>query len=576
MKLPRKIPDLSTKSLVGLGLFSAVSTVLDATALITLVPLASTIASGKDEFRGRILGVSLRPSVSVLLLVTVGLVVSRGLAGVLTGRQIARIGSEYEAGKRQRLFAAFVDSDWDLQSKELSGHLLETMTSAVQRTTSAVGSLCGGLVSVISLFMLTAFALVVSPPFSVAIVVAIVGLFFAVRPISKLAFRYSRQQRAINFNYAHNVSQATSMAKEIKVFDARDAVREENQRLVSANRRNRYRQLFLADLVPNVYQSLALLGVVLGLAVVWWLEVAELTSLAAIVLLLVRALTQSQGLQGTYHKLVDARPFFELLKDRLEIMDAARQSSGGVELTTIESIGFSQVSFSYLSGETVLHDVSFETRRGEAIGVVGPSGAGKSTFVQLLLRLRRPDSGAVLVNGRPAEEFSLSSWFGRIGFVPQEPVLLDASVADNIRFYRPGVTQEAIVRAARLAHVHDEIMSWPKGYDTPVGDRGGEVSGGQRQRLCIARALLLEPDIIILDEPTSSLDAHSEAQIQQTMQELHGQVTLFIVAHRLTTLNICDRIMVFREGVLQAFAERQQLAQENVYYSDALRLSRLP
>ena len=450
------------------------------------------------------------------------------------------------------------------------------MTSAVQRTTSAVGSLCGGLVSLISLVMLTAFALAVSPPFSVAIVVAILGLFFAVRPISKLAFRYSRQQRTINFNYAHNVSQATSMAKEIKVFDARDAVREENQRLVSANRHNRYRQLLLADLVPNVYQSSALLGVVLGLAVVWWLRVGELASLAAIVLLLVRALTQSQGLQGTYHKLVDARPFFELLKDRLEIMDAARQSSGGVELTTIESIGFSQVSFSYLSGETVLHDVSFETRRGEAIGVVGPSGAGKSTFVQLLLRLRRPDSGAVLVNGQPAEEFSLSSWFGRIGFVPQEPVLLDASVADNIRFYRPGVTQEAIVRAARLAHVHDEIMSWPKGYDAPVGDRGGEVSGGQRQRLCIARALLLEPDIIILDEPTSSLDAHSEAQIQQTMQELHGQVTLFIVAHRLTTLNICDRIMVFREGVLQAFAERQQLAQENVYYSDALRLSRLP
>src|SRR5262249_17350111 len=163
---------------------------------------------------------------------------------------------------------------------------------------------------------------------------------------------------------------------------------------------------------------------------------------------------------------------------------------------------------------------SFTVAKGEVIGVVGPSGAGKSTLVQLLLRLREPTTGKMLTDGHDVRELSLDDWYRRFTFVPQEARLFSGTVGDNIRFFREDVDQAAIELAAKRAHLHEEIMAWPDAYDTPVGERGGQLSGGQRQRLCIARALADDPDVIVLDEPTSSLDIRSDALIRETLAEL--------------------------------------------------------
>jgi ATP-binding cassette subfamily B protein len=159
----------------------------------------------------------------------------------------------------------------------------------------------------------------------------------------------------------------------------------------------------------------------------------------------------------------------------------------------------------------------------------------------VLLRLRTPTNGHYLVNGREAEEFARLDWFARVAYLPQDPQLVAGSVSENIRFFRPGIDEAAIVAAARAAGIHDEICSWVAGYDTIIGQRADAVSGGQRQRLCLARALVGLPEILVLDEPTAALDAHSEALVHQSLERLKGQITLVIVAHRSSILTLCDR-----------------------------------
>jgi ATP-binding cassette subfamily B protein len=216
----------------------------------------------------------------------------------------------------------------------------------------------------------------------------------------------------------------------------------------------------------------------------------------------------------------------------------------------------------------VLEDVSFEVRGRESIGIVGPSGAGKSTMVQVLLRLREPGSGSYLVNGVPTREYANADWHTRVAYVPQEPRVLHASVRDNIRYFRD-IDDEAIERAARLAQIHDDIMSWSAGYDTIIGPRADAVSGGQKQRVCLARALAAEPAVLVLDEPTSALDPQSESLIGTSLSTLRHELTLFIVAHRMSTLDICDRVMVIVDGKLVAFDTRETLEVENSYYRSA-------
>jgi ABC-type multidrug transport system fused ATPase/permease subunit len=186
-------------------------------------------------------------------------------------------------------------------------------------------------------------------------------------------------------------------------------------------------------------------------------------------------------------------------------------------------------------------------------------------MVQILLSLREPRSGRFVINGMDATQIRLSDLHRRIAYVPQAPKLLHATVADNVRFHRD-YDDAAVERACRQARVHDEIMAWPAGYQTIVGPRADAVSGGQQQRICLARALVSNPSMLVLDEPTSALDPRSEALIQQSLQALQDQMTLFIIAHRMSTLSICDRVIVVLNGELDAFATLPELSESNDYY----------
>jgi len=172
------------------------------------------------------------------------------------------------------------------------------------------------------------------------------------------------------------------------------------------------------------------------------------------------------------------------------------------------------------------------------------------------------------VNGTPAERFSREDWRRAVAYLPQEPRLLHASVAENIRFFRP-LGDEAIERAARLAGIHKDIVGWSAGYETIIGPRADAISGGQQQRICLARALAANPEVLVLDEPTSALDPHTERAIQESLGALKHELTMFIVAHRMSTLDVCDRVMVIVDGRLEAFDTASALHVNSSYFRAA-------
>jgi ABC-type multidrug transport system fused ATPase/permease subunit len=403
---------------------------------------------------------------------------------------------------------------------------------------------------------------------AILVLAAAAALSAGLRPLSKLGSRRSRELSRASMQFASGINEAVRLAEETHVFGAEQAQREREEALQAEVSVPFYYTNMLARLVPGIYQSLIYLLVLMALAGLYFVGSGRVTALGAVVLLLVRAGAYGQQGQAAFQALRQCLPFIERLQQAQQRYLTTSPPTGSERLEDVRELSLDSVSYAYDPGRPVLSGVSFAVTGGETIGIIGPSGAGKSTLVQILLGLRAPDVGRYEINGILAEQFRREDWHSRIAYVPQEPRLLHGTVAENIRFFR-SIEDVAVERAARLAGIHDDVMSWSAGYETTIGPRADAVSGGQQQRICLARALAAEPQILVLDEPTSALDPHAEALIQQSLRGLKGRLTLFVVAHRMSTLDICERVMVIVDGQMEAFEPLGDLMHKSPYYSSA-------
>jgi subfamily B ATP-binding cassette protein MsbA len=244
-----------------------------------------------------------------------------------------------------------------------------------------------------------------------------------------------------------------------------------------------------------------------------------------------------------------------------EILKLEKEPDQGAALLPgfADRIDFEDVAFSYDGSEVVLDGISFQVHRGEVLAIVGSSGAGKSTLVNLLPRFYDVSSGRIMIDGRDIRDFRLDSLRRQIAVVSQDVILFDASIAENIGYGEPGASSEGIEQAARAALVDDFASQLPEGYRTRIGERGLRLSGGERQRISIARALLKNAPILVLDEATSSLDAESEALVQRALQNLMEGRTTIVIAHRLSTVRRADRIIVLGGGRIRETGTHEEL-----------------
>jgi ATP-binding cassette, subfamily B, multidrug efflux pump len=243
--------------------------------------------------------------------------------------------------------------------------------------------------------------------------------------------------------------------------------------------------------------------------------------------------------------LAAAERIFEIMDITPEVID----SPDACELPQIKgSVEYRNVSFSYEKGKEVLHNINLKVEPGQMVAIVGPTGSGKSTLINLLPRFYDPDQGQILVDGHDIKKVTVNSLRRQIGIVLQHTFLFGASIRENISYGRPEASMKEIIKSAKIAQIHDFIESLPLGYETPVGERGVNLSGGQKQRLAMARVLLTDPALLILDEPTSSIDAETEYRMQEAMKEVIKNRTTFVIAHRLWTVQNADQIIVIKNG----------------------------
>ena len=553
-----------------LALTSFASAMLEASFVVIVTGIVLALVGGQDSV-GPVLGKSF--PVAWALLVTGVAVVLRLALNMLTVRVTANLVALVQTDQRKRLAHAYLQASWEVQQAEATGRLQELLTSFINRITGATTSLTQAITASLSLLAFMAASFVINPLASVVVLGALAILAGALGPLRAAIRRRSADANRASLTFAKTVAELGALGQEMQAFGVRNMFESRIDEAISESTEQGRRLQILNGTLTPVYTFLAYSGVIGAVAILRLAALGNLVEIGSVMLLLMRSLSYAQQLLAVSGQLAVSIPSLEMIDDTATYFASNAAANGEEVPPAVAPIELIDVWFAYTSDRPALTDVNFQVEPGEMIGVIGPSGAGKSTLAQLLLGLRNPSEGSVLVSGLDLREVDRSWWTQRVSFVAQDPLLFTGTVAENVRFFRDGLTKSDLARAAQQANVLDDINALPNGFDTHLGERGSQLSGGQRQRLSIARALIGRPELLILDEPTSALDGHSEALVRDTLAALRGRVTTVIIAHRMSTLDLCDRIVVIEGGRVSGLGEPTGLRETNAFYRNALEVA---
>lgn len=516
-----------------------------------------------------------------LMLFTTAIFVGSAVSRAFSFYTMAAAGNRIIKRLRTSLFARLHSLSLGYFSRNETGDVMSRLTNDLETLQQNLSfMLVSVLLSIVSIVWIMFEMLRTNWRFGLISMAVMPLMYLATNWLSGRARREFRKARReignINADLQENISGVREMQAFVREGASSEAFREVN----AANRDANIKAVsYTAALNPSLealgYLSLAVVTLVGGMIL---LDIGAFGALGGQVITLGLVITYINLVQrliqpiaqiavlwtNVQSAIAGSERIFELLDERPDIVERPDAADLGLLRGEVE---LERVVHSYEAGEIVLREVSLRAQPGETVAIVGPTGAGKTTILNLIPRFYDPEAGTVRLDGRDVRDVTKDSLRRQIGIVLQDTFLFNDTIMNNIRFSRADATDEEVMAVARLAHAHDFILSLEDGYDTVLGERGGGLSQGQRQLLSIARAILADPRILILDEATSSVDTRTERQIQAALEELMRGRTSFVVAHRLSTIRNADQVLMMREGqIIERGTHESLLRRQGAYH----------
>ncbi|WP_339176668.1 ABC transporter ATP-binding protein [Solibacillus sp. FSL R5-0691] len=512
------------------------------------------------------------PGAIRMALILAGVYIASSLLTWLQTFVMIRVSQKTIRRLRQQLFEQYQSLPLAFYDKRQQGDLMSRMTNDIENLNAALSQSVIQIVSSFLTIVGTAFALFYLDWRLALVTLIIIPLIvYATKQIIKRSsVNYKARQRDLG-NLNGYIEETISNADIITLFGQEKSTlaefKETNERLRGSAMRADIISGFMGP-INNFMNNLGL-SLVIGagaiMAVTSGLTIGVIASFVTYTRQFFRPINQLSNLLNTFQSAIaGSERVFEVLDEAKEVADienakAKKQFSGNVK--------FENVQFAYETGKTVLHGIDFEAKAGETIAIVGPTGSGKTTIIQLLTRFYDATGGRILLDGEPIQHYKMSNVRDHVGVVLQDTYLFSGTVRENIRFGKLDATDDEVEQAAKIAYAHNFIKYLPEQYDTVLTSGGLNLSQGQRQLIAIARAILEDPDILILDEATSSVDTMTEVHIQKGLNNLMEGRTSFVIAHRLKTIENADQILVIKDGQILEQGTHDSLMNEQGFYA---------
>ena len=580
----RMIMALVTKREIAvMAVLSGLFALSEGFSVSMLLPIFQSIQFGGDIFddgqlpphleliKGLTTFLRVPASLAVMLLLAFAGVLLRQGFFFLRTMHGARVQERVSADLRTRGFSALIHSDLGFLDSRQQGRLHSVLVADAPRSASVAFNFLRLISSGFLPIGYAVLLVLLSPALALVALGASVITFAALRFVSQASWRHGAQISLLNGELNSALSEKLSGAREVKLVNQEEAATSEVRGIARRLATHLVRLRALATGVQSTVEPMMIAsGFVTLLVAVEFLQM-PLANVVVFMFILLRIIPLTRELILVRQQISSSMPSLVKTKAMIEEAEASTRIVGGSRW--FEGLGtaieFDQVSFRYGdddSGPWALRDVTTVIPKGSFTALVGKSGAGKSTFASLIPRLHDVSAGEIRVDGIPLKDFSLESLRPAVGFVSQDIFLFNDTVANNLTYGLSEVSAEAVRQATERAYAYDFIQELPQGFDTPLGDRGVRLSAGQRQRLSIARAMLHDPQVLILDEPTSARDSESELYVQRGLDDLRHDKTVLVIAHRLSTIQRADNILVLDGGRLVENGDHRSLVERDGTY----------
>lgn len=576
-----KFYPLAIPIIVALGILSSL---LEGLGISLFIPFLQNLSPGSEQF---VTGNSLIDSLNQLFsafnpqqritVIPVVIFISILLKNSLTYANsafLAWLNSRLNYRLRSQIYSQLLSLSYSYLETQDSGKLLNTLAAETWRTSEAIGVLVRLIVSSCTTFVYVILLLLLSWQLTLLVGLIMLLISLIIQYVTRQSKSLGQQAVQVNGNLGVRMYEGLAGMKTIRAF-GREPYEQQKFDQTSQEVRNIFMKLdMISGSISPLYEVLSALLVLSIMVIALLQDQTALPALLTFLFILYRLQPQMQLLDGSRVKLIMLSSSVDDVMYFLDPSDKPYIQSGSVLYNGLkQAISLKSVSFHYnAQDKAALNNISLSISRGKTTAFVGPSGAGKSTLINLICRFYDVTEGEILVDNLALKELDLPSWRSRLAIVSQDIYIFSSSVKENIAYGCLEATEAEIIAAAKQANAHEFILQLPDGYDTKLGDRGVRLSGGQRQRIALARAIIRNPEIMILDEATNALDTISEHLIQEALDTFSQNRTVIVIAHRLSTIEQADQIIVLDQGQVVEQGNVQELLKLNGLFAKLHRL----